>query len=192
MKKLFLVAGICLLPLSVFSQMQEDTTLQQILMEERTNNLRTLQLVNRVADLIEVQKKALDMQEKKLQSEMDGPNNLLIANQKTILDNHKNDVIKTVKSLVTQVEGFQYLEKKDYANVIKRAQNLVLITKDTYVQINQLLNNKSNIIPANERIEVLNNGIGVFEKNIGVIKGYIVELKTLNNQRKINRQLNGF
>lgn len=120
MKKLFLVTGICLLPLSAFSQMQEDTTLQQILMEERTNNIRTLQLVNRVADLIEVQKKALDMQEKKLKSEMDGPNNLLIANQRTILDNHKNDVIKTVKSLVTQVESFQYLEKKDYANVIKR------------------------------------------------------------------------
>lgn len=193
MKKLFLVAGVCLLPFSGYSQsLLEDTVLQQILQEERLNNMRTKQLVNRLAELIEVQNQALDMQDKKLRSEMEGPNTLLIGNQKMILENHKNDVIKTAKSLIDQVKSFEHLDKKDYLNTINRAQNIVLMTKNTYIQINQLLNNKSNIIPANERIEVLNNGIDVFEKNLGMIKGYIVELKILNDQRKINRTLNGF
>lgn len=189
MKKGIVIIALLLSPLLAKAQ-GEGAILSQILVEEKLNNAKTDRLNRRLSALIELQEKELEIRQRKEEVELSAPNELLIANQKILLEQKKEKIIETSRMLIQGVKNFEYLDKKDYAEGINIITKTLTSSTQIYAQINSLLSANS-LIPANERIAVLENSLEILDKNIMIINNYNSHLKSVNEARAFRELMVG-
>lgn len=137
-------------------------------------------------------RKIADLKEEEINAYKNAPDNRLVQYQKKNLFEAKQKIVLQIKQLLKNLSNLKYLSEQEKKSTKKRYAAMVLEVANIYKQTSSVLEINDKIIPANERQQLLENSLEVFERCISKMERENNQLILVSKRRKSRKELLGF